>query len=330
MRSQAAHLAGGIWALYRPYLMGLVNSVASGGPTLVIDADERLEPWMTSASGLFAAKRGSKEPKSIGVIPIRGVIDRETSFFGTSTEEIGANLTQMVENDRVSSILLDIDSPGGNVFGVEELAGQIREAKQVKPVGAVTPGMMASAAYWIGSQADFVAAAPSAMVGSIGVYTVHEDMSKLLEREGVDVSLISAGKHKVDGNPFEPLSKEARADMQTQVDQYYRMFTGSVAQGRGISQTKVLSDYGQGKVFTAGEAMSAGLVDSVGGLPHAVQAMSEARLAAMDLRSMADEPSVEAEPAPEPVAEQDGTFDIARRRRHLNLQRQKSRLYGPA
>jgi HK97 family phage major capsid protein len=122
---------------------------------------------------------------------------------------------------------------------------------------------MASAAYWIGSQCDEVVATPSAAVGSIGVFMVHLDESAFDERIGLQYSLIFAGKHKVDGNPYEPLSDDARAALQEQVDEYYTLFVNDVARGRKVNASKVRAGYGEGRCLTATQAMDAGLVDRI-------------------------------------------------------------------
>jgi ClpP class serine protease len=129
---------------------------------------------------------------------------------------------------------------------------------------------MASAAYWLGSAASEVVAAPESDTGSIGVWTAHVDASKMLEEIGWKVTLISAGKYKVEGNPYEPLAAEAREFIQSQVDEYYGMFIKAVARNRGDSQTAVREGYGQGRVLTAREAVKAKLVDRIGTLDQVV------------------------------------------------------------
>jgi len=208
---------------------------------------------------------------SVAVIPVYGPIAQRMGMFddicgGASCEAITNSLRAALADDSVSSIVLDIDSPGGTVTGVPELAAEIFAARGKKPIIAVANGMAASAAYWIASAADKLVVTPSGEVGSIGVYTMHQDISQMLKNEGVKVTFIQAGEHKTDGNPYEPLSDEAQADMQDGVDKFYDMFTRGVAKGRGVSLAAVLSDFGQGRMLLAEDAVAAGMADEINSL----------------------------------------------------------------
>ena len=127
----------------------------------------------------------------------------------------------------------------------------------------IADSMSASAAYWLLSQCGEAYVTPGGMVGSIGVYTAHENVAKALESEGIEITLISAGKYKVEGNPFQPLGDEARAETQAQIDTYYRMFTSAVAKGRGVPVDQVRSGMGEGRMLLAEAAQKAGMVDGV-------------------------------------------------------------------
>lgn len=206
----------------------------------------------------------SREAGAIAVIKIRGMITQHPVMsLGTSTDEIGAALNAALANDKVDAILLDVDSPGGTIGGIPELADRIAAARDVKPIVAFANGLMASAAYWLGSQAAEVVATPSGDVGSIGVYMLHEDWSQHLEREGIAITAISAGKYKTEGAPWEPLSAEAEDHFRARVEEAYGWFIKAVARGRGDSQANVRSGYGEGRVLGAAQALKAGLVDRV-------------------------------------------------------------------
>ncbi len=205
---------------------------------------------------------------AVAVIPIRGVIAHRMGGMddmsgGTSVERVQAMIRQAVADERVGTILYDIDSPGGTIPGVQELAAEMFALRGQKRQVALANSMCASAAYWLGSQADEVVVIPSGTVGSIGVYTAHQDLSKALELQGIDVTLISAGKHKVEGNPFEPLSEEALAFIQARVDEAYSQFVKDVARGRGVSPADVRKGYGEGRALSAKDAKAAGLVDRI-------------------------------------------------------------------
>jgi signal peptide peptidase SppA len=255
-----------------------------------LPADLTEQPWALLRSTLqtiidqgsmplFAGSRQEPQARRQGmitVLPIRGAIEHRASILGdllggTSVEAIRSQLSEAVDDPDVAAIVLDVDSPGGAVMGMTELAGEIREAREAKPIIAVANGTAASAAYWLASQADRVYATPSGQVGSIGIYAVHQDVSGALEAEGVKVSIIAAGEHKLDGHPLQPLTDDARAQMQHRVDAYYDQFVGDVAKGRRVSTETVLEDYGAGRTFGADEAQEAGLVDEVGTLADAVR-----------------------------------------------------------
>jgi signal peptide peptidase SppA len=142
-----------------------------------------------------------------------------------------------------------------------------------KPIVAVANSMAASAAFWIASAADQVSVTPSGQVGSIGVFAAHEDISGRLEAEGINVTLVHAGKFKVEGNPFEPLTEEAEAHIQGRVDATFQKFIGAVAAGRGITAATVEKDFGQGRLVDADEALAAGMVDRIETLEQAIDRM---------------------------------------------------------
>ncbi len=231
---------------------------------------------MPQAGDIKAAARPAVgQAGAVAILPIHGIITHRAGLwhaFGsaTSTDGIGDVFAQAIENPGVRAIVLDIDSPGGSVAGVPELADAIYSARGRKPIIAVSNALMASAAYWIGSQADEVYVTPSSQTGSIGVYAVHLDYSRQLDARGVTATVISAGKYKAEGNEFSPLSEEARASWQAQVDEYYDMFVETVARGRGRQPNTVRNGFGEGRVLTASSAVSEHLADKVGGLEQAI------------------------------------------------------------
>lgn len=213
--------------------------------------------------GRPAAVRGD-----IAVMSLTGVVSQRSEIFmeffgGVSTEQFGTELDSLVKDNRVGAIVLDVDSPGGDVAGVSELSKTIFEARGSKPIIAVANSMAASAAYWIASAADKVFVTPGGQVGSVGVLAIHQDISALLESEGVKMTIVSAGEFKDEGNPYEPLGDEAHAEIQRRVDDYYGMFVGDLARNRGVSRKTVLSDFGQGRMLGAAAAVKAGMADRV-------------------------------------------------------------------
>jgi signal peptide peptidase SppA len=205
---------------------------------------------------------------------------------GTGAQEISNALSAALADETVSQVLLEIDSPGGSVFGIAELGEQIRAAN--KPVVGIANSMAASAAYWLLAQCSEAYVTPGGMVGSIGVYTAHEDVSKAMEAAGIAVTLISAGKYKVEGAPFGPLSDEAKAYTQASVDNYYSMFTKAVAKGRKVPVDSVRNGMGQGRVLSADAALSENMVDGVATFAEVVSKMQRKPRTTPNRSAMAD------------------------------------------
>lgn len=216
---------------------------------------------------------------AIAVIPIRGVLANRMSALdessgGASAEQIGRMIAQAGADPNIQTILYDVDSGGGTVPGIQELAAQMFALRGVKRQVAQVNDTAASAAYWLASQADEIVSIPSGTVGSIGVFAAHDDMSAALEKEGHKISLMSAGKFKLEGNPFEPLSDEARAVVQGRVDEAYAQFVKDVARGRGVSPAAVRNGYGEGRALGAKDAKAAGMIDRIATMEETVARLS--------------------------------------------------------
>jgi len=229
----------------------------------------------------------------IAVLPLYGVITQRGNMVqdvsgpgSTSTQQFGSALRQLLADDTVGQILIDIDSPGGSVYGVAELADEIQSARAQKPVVAIANSLAASAAYWIGCAASEFYVTPGGEVGSIGVWQAHQDYSKALDEAGVKTTLISAGKFKVEGNPYAPLDEDAQAFMQTRVDEYYTAFTRSVAKGRGVPIAQVRDAMGQGRVLGADAALTQGMVDGVASFDEVLRTMRKASKPSVTARAL--------------------------------------------
>jgi signal peptide peptidase SppA len=260
-----AHVIGQPWAILPEKLATICKILRTKACE---DCDEELSEAEIRAHVGAGPKPRPSTPGTVAVIPVYGVISKRMNMMtnysgGTSIEKLTSSFRQAMADSTVKAIVLDVDSPGGTVDGVPELADEILAARDQKKVVAQVDGMAASAAYWLACQASELIVTPSGSVGSIGVFAEHEDLSKALETEGVKVSLISAGKYKTDGNPYEPLSDTARADLQNTVDAFYAMFTKSVAKGRGVSPADVRGGFGEGRLVLAAEAVKLGMADKV-------------------------------------------------------------------
>lgn len=206
----------------------------------------------------------------IAVLPLYGVVTQRGNMMddisgpgSTSTQRFTQSLREAIADPAVGSILIDIDSPGGSVYGVGELAAEIMQARGSKQIVAIANSLAASAAYWIGCAASEFYVTPGGEVGSIGVWQAHEDWSKALDEDGIKVTLISAGKFKVEGNPYTPLDGDAQAFMQSRVDDYYQAFSKGVAKARGVGIDAVRNGMGQGRVLGADAALSEKMVDGI-------------------------------------------------------------------
>lgn len=248
---------------------------------LAIDRDWLLDAKRMHAAGM-AVKRASlpKVDGTIAILPIHGVISQRSSvwqevFGGTSTQGLAAAYTRAVNDERIKGIVLDIDSPGGTVAGVQEAADIIHEGAQLKPTVAVSNSLAGSAAYWIGSQVGpgkFMAA-PGSSTGSIGVFMMHEDMSEMLADAGVKIEFIATPEHKVEGNPYSPLDDEARAHFREQVQETYEKFVASVARGRGVTAKAVKENMGKGRTYHESQAIASGMADGVATLSQVLAKM---------------------------------------------------------
>ncbi len=183
--------------------------------------------------------------------------------MGFSTQAIEREIALSVADDNCSEIVLSFNTPGGSVEGVPELVNALRAAARVKVLTAMVEYQACSAGYWLASQCDRIIASPSSEVGSIGVYTAHQDVSGAMAKAGISNTYVSAGKYKTEGRPDAPLSKDATAWMQASVDRVYDQFVAAVALGRNVSRAEVMKSYGQGRSMGAAAAKKAGLVDHV-------------------------------------------------------------------
>lgn len=214
----------------------------------------------------------------VAVITITGSLINRGAWVGsysgeTSYEGVQHQISAALADQKTRGILLDIDSPGGEATGAFETAAAVRAAAMRKPVVAVVNGMAASAAYAIASGADRIVTTPTGVSGSIGVVLLHADFSRQLDKEGIEPTLIFAGAHKVDGNPFEPLPDSVRADLQAEVGKYYDLFVETVAAGRRALSPKAIRAT-EARTYVGADAVAAGLADEVGSFASALTYLS--------------------------------------------------------
>lgn len=252
------------WAITEEWLRLLLDS----DPKAAFDLSDEREP------GSMRVENG------VAIIPICGPLARREDFmswlFGDATYEgIGAAFSKAMSDGGVRSIVLDMDSPGGEVSGCSELSDLIYSARGTKPVTAYVSGYCASAAYWIASAADRIVCSPTSMLGSIGVRTALVDRSKQDAAAGVKrIDIVSSqSPYKV----TDPSKDEDLARVQKQIDDLGAVFVSSVARNRGVSDQVVTTRYGKGDCIVGAGAVSAGLADAVGTIGDAIQGATARR-----------------------------------------------------
>jgi signal peptide peptidase SppA len=216
------------------------------------------------------------DQRGVAVIPIHGTLVQRTAGLDalsglTSYQAITQQFDAALADPAVRGIVLDIDSPGGEAAGVFDLADKIHAARQTKPVWAAANDAAFSAAYALASAATQLFVTRTAGVGSIGVIALHVDQSRRDANAGLSYTPILAGARKNDGSPYQPLTPEARAAIQTEVDRLYELFVLTVAEQRGSAVDAIRAT--EAGLFFGQDALDAGLADRIGTLGDAVQHM---------------------------------------------------------
>ncbi|MCA3450681.1 MAG: S49 family peptidase [Rhodobacter sp.] len=245
---------------------------------LEVEADDQTAASLPARASLFGNdlaqrhKRNGSQPfalvDGIAVIEIAGTLVHRGAWIGqssglTSYEGIAAQLQAALADPGVRGIALDIDSFGGEVAGAFDLADRIRAARAQKPVHAFVAEHALSAGYVLASQADRIILPRTGAVGSIGVVALHTDMSGALDQKGIAVTLIHAGAHKVDANPYQPLPEAVHDQMQRELEVVRFLFADTVAAGRGDRLTHAAALATEAFVFRGADAIAAGLADEI-------------------------------------------------------------------
>lgn len=249
------------WAIDRQYLEERILPIAARTNEVTIEA---LEAYR--ARSLDKAERASVRD-GVAILSVDGPLFRHanlmTDFSGaTSYDVLRRDLQVALDNMSVRAILLSIDSPGGEVSGAGELAKAIRAAAEIKPVQAYIGGTGASAAYWLAAAASRIVIDDSANVGSIGVVGVIADSSERDAKSGIKRHqfVSSQSPHK---RP-DLATEDGRGRIQGRVDALADVMIGQIADLRGVTSDKVVSDFGQGDVLIGKAAVAAGLADAIG------------------------------------------------------------------
>jgi len=213
----------------------------------------------------------------IAVIPVVGPIFRYANLFtqisgATSTQMLARDIQTALDNRYVRGIVLDINSPGGEATGINELSKLICAGRAIKPIKAYAGGSMASGAYWLGSAADEIIIDDTAALGSIGVVMTLSDTRKRDAENGVrQIEIVSS---QSPDKRIDPASDEGRAKVQAMVDALAEVFVAAVARHRGVSEAHVLAEFGQGGVLIGAAAVKARMADRIGSLESVIAALA--------------------------------------------------------
>ncbi|MBS3915588.1 MAG: S49 family peptidase [Bacteroidetes bacterium] len=215
----------------------------------------------------------------VAIIDVYGRIAKRMGFFaeicsgGTSTETLLKDFQTTLDNPNVSSIVFNIDSPGGEAFGINELSQHIYNARGKKPMSAYVSGLGCSGAYWIASACDEVVCDKSAFLGSIGVVSMWIDDTEAYKKLGFNKKVVTssnAPKKRLDLNTEEGL-KEFQAELDAMED----VFISAVRRNRGKKTNRdVIADFNQGGILCGSDAVKAGMADRVGSLETVIKELA--------------------------------------------------------
>ena len=248
-------------------LLGAHPQTVHVGAVASADGTRLLAPALFSTRRGEASERGYRIVEGVAVLNVNGALlhrsrlDMAESTYLLGYNDLAADLEDAMSHPDVHAVLQVYDSPGGEAQGAFEFAQRVFDLRGRKPMHAIADGMALSAAYLGASAADEVAVTTTGYAGSIGVVSRHVDFSRALDQDGITVTHIFAGAHKVDGNPYEPLPEAVRGAWQAEIDGLYTMFVDAVALHRGLDATAVRKT--QAATFAGMAAVSAGLADRI-------------------------------------------------------------------
>jgi signal peptide peptidase SppA len=289
------------------HVQGLLHREGIAGLRHLAELKRIAHAWDDEEAGPRGARgrgRGAQAGSTVAVVPVHGVLtqreEMDMSSTTRSTTGVAEEVQEAVGDPKVDAVVLDIDSPGGEVYGVPEAFSALRDAGKAKPIVAVANSVAASAALYLAAAANEVWVTPSGEAGSVGVYALHVDASKAIDQMGEAWEFIVADEspYKTEGAPTGPLSDDARADLRKMVNRYMSMFVRDLARGRGVSMDHVRENFGKGRMLSPQEAVAARMADRVGTFEDAIR-----RAAQLGRERREGAPAARAEaPGPEPQA----------------------------
>lgn len=264
------------WAIKEEALDAICEFIRmkSEGVEIAFDAPPPREPqWINATNGDGAKKKAN----GIAILPIYGVITQKVNLMsqisgGTSLSVFQKQFRQAMADPEIATVVLDFDSPGGGIFGLEEMSREIYQANKTKRIISVGNPMTASAALWLATQSGEFYASPSSESGSLGVFALHQDYSKHLDEAGIKTTYIRASGSplKAESPPEQPLSDDAKNYIQNRVDTYFDVFLRDVSRGRRRSPTYVKENFGKGRMLGSGDALRVGMIDGIATLDQVI------------------------------------------------------------
>lgn len=249
-------------------LVAPTMAITQSGLALLLDQARRLASGAAGVSVASARRPTSPAPAGVRRIQIIGPITHRQTWIGQllgwpSIAGLKAEFDEALADPSVQTILLEIESPGGVVYGTGELAATIHAARNEKRIVAYAAAYAASAAYWLGAAASEFYAMPSGEVGSIGVIAIHFDESRAWDAAGITPTILTTSQYKKEFTPLEPLSSESKAYALEQMGAYHRAFVNAIARYRGTNPKTVEAKFGQGRTLLANNALAVGMIDGI-------------------------------------------------------------------
>ena len=273
-RLKCAYQHFGVWAVRSEWLASALSAVRAGTwPGMKAFDEDDVDSSRRVAEIMQINSDGIAEIKIEGQMTKGG-----SSYGGASTVDTRNALRKATNDEKVRGIMLNVDSPGGTVNGTDSLAKDVVRAHSIKPTAAFTDGEIASAAYWVAAQSGRITAARTAEVGSIGVFSIVEDLSGMAEMSGIKVHVVSTGGMKGAFAPGTEITSDQLSYLQTQVDDIGDIFFRSIAEGRGMAQKRV-KELADGRMYIAAKAKDEGLIDAVEDYEEALAALTKTAVA---------------------------------------------------
>ena len=241
---------------------GIGNLMSSDGQQLDVSGMQQL----ASAYESKPRERPYRVYENVAVMPVSGTLLHKYGYVqpvsgATGYDGIAARIVAAINDPSIEGILLDFDSPGGEVAGCFDTAALIKELRDKKPIVALCYDTMCSAAMALGSQCTERWITQSGRIGSVGVLVAHSSYEKQLEDEGIEITLIHSGSQKVDGNPYQKLPDQVRKKIQTEIDTTRQQFAELVAAGIGMDVSAVLAT--EASVYTGQAGVDVGFANRV-------------------------------------------------------------------